>query len=101
MPGMDGFELVERIKRDLQLCGATIMMLTSSEYQGDAARCRELGIAAYLVKPIRKSELLTAILTVLGHRPLHLPNCLRELLWARPARLFTYSWRKTIASISS
>ena len=66
MPGMDGFELAERIKLDPQLSGATIMMLTSSEYKGDAARCRELGIAAYLVKPIRKSELLTAILTVLG-----------------------------------
>jgi two-component system, sensor histidine kinase and response regulator len=66
MPGMDGFELAERIKLDPQLSSATIMMLTSSEYKGDTARCRELGIAAYLVKPIRKSELLTAILTVLG-----------------------------------
>jgi signal transduction histidine kinase/CheY-like chemotaxis protein len=66
MPGMNGFELAERIKLDPLLSAATIMMLTSSEYQGDAARCRELGIAAYLVKPIRKSELLNAILTVLG-----------------------------------
>jgi CheY-like chemotaxis protein len=69
MPGMDGFELAKRIKHAPELSGATVMMLTSSEYQGDAARCRELGIAAYLVKPIRKSELLTAILTVLGRQP--------------------------------
>jgi CheY-like chemotaxis protein len=69
MPGMDGFELAERIKHAPQLSGATVMMLTSSDYQGAAARCRELGIAAYLVKPIRKSELLTAILTVLGRQP--------------------------------
>jgi two-component system sensor histidine kinase/response regulator len=74
MPGMDGFELAERIKLDPQLSGATIMMLTSSEYQGDAARCRELGIAAYLVKPIRKSELLTAILTVLGCQTVSSPE---------------------------
>jgi two-component system sensor histidine kinase/response regulator len=74
MPGMDGFELAERIKLDPKLSGATIMMLTSSEYQGDAARCRELGIAAYLVKPIRKSELLSAILTVLGHQPVAAPE---------------------------
>jgi two-component system sensor histidine kinase/response regulator len=74
MPGMDGFELAERIKLDPKLSGATIMMLTSAEYQGDAARCRELGIAAYLVKPIRKSELLTAILTVLGHQPVASPE---------------------------
>jgi two-component system sensor histidine kinase/response regulator len=74
MPGMDGFELAERIKLDPELSGATIMMLTSSEYQGDLARCRELGIAAYLVKPIRKSELLTAILTVLGRPPVSSPE---------------------------
>jgi len=67
MPGMDGFELAKRIKEDPRLSGATIMMLTSAESQGDAARCRELGISAYLIKPIRKTELLTAILTVLGH----------------------------------
>jgi CheY-like chemotaxis protein len=42
------------------------MMLTSAGQRGDAARCRELGISAYLVKPIRQSELLEAILLVLG-----------------------------------
>jgi two-component system sensor histidine kinase/response regulator len=74
MPGMDGFELAERIKLDPALSGATVMMLTSSEYQGDVARCRQLGIAAYLVKPVRKSELLTAILTVLGQQPVSAPE---------------------------
>jgi CheY-like chemotaxis protein len=42
------------------------MMLTSAGQRGDAARCRALGISAYLVKPIRQSELLEAILLVLG-----------------------------------
>ena len=37
--------------------------------RGDAARCRELGIAAYLIKPIRQSELLDAILTALEEKP--------------------------------
>jgi two-component system sensor histidine kinase/response regulator len=75
MPGMDGFELAARIKADPGLAGATIMMLTSAGQRGDAARCRELGIEAYLIKPIRQSELLDAILTTLGktargkHRP--------------------------------
>ena len=41
------------------------MMLTSAEGQADIDRCRELGIAAYLTKPIRKSALLDAILTVI------------------------------------
>ena len=66
MPNMDGFELAEHIRQDPRLAGALIMMLTSTGQLGDAARCRQLGIAAYLLKPIWKSELLSAILTTLG-----------------------------------
>ena len=66
MPGMDGFMVVEKLKQDPTLAGSAIMMLTSAGQRGDAARCRELGISAYLVKPIRQSELLEAILVVLG-----------------------------------
>jgi two-component system sensor histidine kinase/response regulator len=66
MPDMDGFALAEQIKQNPTLAGATIMMLTSAGQRGDAARCRELGIAVYLIKPIRQSELLEAILLALG-----------------------------------
>jgi PAS domain S-box-containing protein len=66
MPGMDGFIVMEKLKEDPTLVGTAIMMLTSAGLRGDAARCRELGISAYLVKPIRQSELLEAILLVLG-----------------------------------
>jgi two-component system, sensor histidine kinase and response regulator len=66
MPDGDGFSLAERIRQDRRLAGATIMMLTSSGQRGDVARCRELGIAVYLIKPVRQSELLEAILSVLG-----------------------------------
>ncbi|MGD0920158.1 MAG: PAS domain S-box protein [Terriglobia bacterium] len=66
MPDMDGFALAEQIKQDPTLAGATIMLLTSAGQRGDAARCRELGIAVYLIKPIRQSELLEAILLALG-----------------------------------
>jgi two-component system sensor histidine kinase/response regulator len=66
MPGMDGFELVERIRALSELPNLEIMMLTSDGQRGDAARCRELGIAAYLVKPIVQSQLRDAILNVLG-----------------------------------
>jgi len=69
MPGMDGFSVVESIKQDSTLNGSVIMMLTSAGQRGDAARCRELGIAAYLAKPIRRSELLEAILLVLAQPP--------------------------------
>ena len=42
------------------------MMLSSADRREDAARCRELGVAAYLTKPIRQSTLLDAIMTALG-----------------------------------
>ena len=66
MPGMDGFALAERIKQSPELAGATIMMLTSGDLPGDIARCRELGIAAYLNKPVAQSDLFDAIITALG-----------------------------------
>ena len=66
MPDVDGFTLIERIKQEPNLASVTIMMLTSAGERGDAARCRALGVTAYLTKPIRQSELLDAILTSLG-----------------------------------
>jgi two-component system, sensor histidine kinase and response regulator len=66
MPKMDGFDLVETIKGQPHPSTATIMMLTSGGQRGDAARCSELGIAAYLLKPVRQSELREAIARVLN-----------------------------------
>jgi signal transduction histidine kinase/CheY-like chemotaxis protein len=68
MPDMDGFALIEQIRRRPELATATIMMLTSAGHRGDAARCQELGVSAYLLKPIRQSELREAIARVLGAR---------------------------------
>jgi signal transduction histidine kinase/DNA-binding response OmpR family regulator len=68
MPGMDGFALVERIRQRPELSTATIMMLTSAGHRGDTARCHELGVSAYLLKPIRQSELREAIARALGAR---------------------------------
>ena len=69
MPGMDGFTFAKRVKADPRFQGAIIMMLTSGGQRGDALRCRELQISAYLVKPVYQAELLEALLTVLGHKP--------------------------------
>jgi PAS domain S-box-containing protein len=66
MPGMDGFQVAAEIRRRPGLTGATIMMLTSGGQYGDIARCRELGIHVYLIKPIRKTELLNSMLHVMG-----------------------------------
>jgi CheY-like chemotaxis protein/anti-sigma regulatory factor (Ser/Thr protein kinase) len=68
MPKMDGFALVKEIQRKRDLSTETIMMLTSGGRRGDAARCAELGIAAYLFKPVRQSELRDAIVRVLSRR---------------------------------
>src|SRR5262249_38786994 len=66
MPGLDGFQVAEQIKRRPELAGAVIMMLSSADRQGDAARCRELGIARHLTKPVKQSDLLDAILPTLS-----------------------------------
>ena len=68
MPEMDGFALIERIRQRPELRAATIMMLTSAGHRGDVERCRELGVAAYLLKPIRQAELRESIARVLGAR---------------------------------
>jgi two-component system sensor histidine kinase/response regulator len=66
MPDLDGFSMAEAIKKDPELAEATLLMLTSAGRQGDGAQCRALGIAGYLMKPISQTELLEAILVVLG-----------------------------------
>ncbi|OLE84405.1 MAG: hypothetical protein AUG07_06535 [Acidobacteria bacterium 13_1_20CM_2_60_10] len=66
MPKMDGFELSERIRQRPELSTAIIMMLTSAGHRGDAERCKKVGISAYLLKPIRQSELREAIARLLG-----------------------------------
>jgi CheY-like chemotaxis protein len=66
MPAMDGFMLVERIRANPAWKSATLMMLSSAALHEDSARCKELGVAAYLTKPLRQSTLLDAIMTALG-----------------------------------
>ncbi len=89
MPNMNGFELIERIRQRPELSAATILMLTSSGFRGSADRCRELGVSAYLLKPIRQSELREALTKVLGkaehssHAPLLTRDLLEEV--SRPA----------------
>ncbi len=66
MPGMDGFEVAERIRSNSGLGKPMIMMLSSMGQPGDAARCRELGVTAYLTKPLRQFELKEALLSAVS-----------------------------------
>ena len=66
MPDMDGFTLAGQI-RGLGKCGAVpIIMLSSSGERGDGELCKKAGINAYLLKPVRQSDLLDTILVTLG-----------------------------------
>ena len=68
MPEMDGFTLVEKLQQRSQWARISVVMLTSAGQRGDAARCRELGVAAYLTKPVRQTELRSAMARVLQER---------------------------------
>jgi len=70
MPGMDGMEVLDRIRRNAVLQSVTIMMLTSCDQVTSAARCRQMGVESYLIKPISSSDLLESIRLAMGaHTP--------------------------------
>ncbi|HET9321810.1 MAG TPA: response regulator, partial [Bryobacteraceae bacterium] len=69
MPEMDGFGLVEHIRHDPSLADLRIVMLTSGVERGDVARCKKLGVAAYLTKPFDRFELREVLLRVLAGDP--------------------------------
>ena len=66
MPDVDGFSLSRQISEDPVLGSTILMMLSSFDRDADAGLCGDLGIAAYLVKPIKQSELFDAIARVMG-----------------------------------
>ena len=69
MPHIDGFMVAERIRDNPLLRDVTILMLTSAERSSDVRRSRELGLAAYLVKPVTQKELRATIVTLLSGTP--------------------------------
>jgi two-component system, sensor histidine kinase and response regulator len=66
MPEEDGFELARQLRQDRRCAGAAIIMLTSASQSGDSARCRELGLAAHLTKPVNRGDLRQLICGILG-----------------------------------
>ena len=67
MPGMNGFELAEKIRQQEKYQQVPILLLTSSGQRGDAVRCRQIGINGYLTKPMRQNELYRSILAVMSN----------------------------------
>ncbi len=68
MPDQDGFELATAIRADPDLAETRLLILTSAGQRGDGERCRQLGIQAYLTKPIARADLIEAVGTVLAGR---------------------------------
>jgi PAS domain S-box-containing protein len=68
MPEIDGFALVEQFHCDPALAGASVIMLTSVSDHRLAERSKQLGIAAYLAKPLNQSTLLDALIDILSTR---------------------------------
>ena len=66
MPGLDGLELARRVAVDPVLAGLPLVLLTSMGMRGDAVAARQAGLAAYLTKPIRPTQLFQCLTTVLA-----------------------------------
>ena len=66
MPEMSGFQVVEQLKSSLNGSCPTVIMLTSDHWADDIARTYDLGLGGYLIKPIRRSDLLQTIGIALG-----------------------------------
>jgi PAS domain S-box-containing protein len=90
MPAVDGFMLARQIGQDPSIDGPVIMMLTSGDRPSDMQQCERLGIAAYLLKPIKQSELLEAIelaLGILGTRRAQPGQAAPRRSWDRSLRI--------------
>jgi len=74
MPDMDGFALAQRITRDQRYAGVKLVMLTSAGDPEDVARCRKLGISAYLTKPVKQSELFDVVVSTISEPIIEKPK---------------------------
>ena len=61
MPRMDGIDVLQEIRNDSDLKLIPVAMLTSSREEPDLKRCYELGVNAYVVKPVDFSEFIKAV----------------------------------------
>jgi signal transduction histidine kinase/DNA-binding response OmpR family regulator len=66
MPGADGFAAARQIKDSPELADTRALMLIAGGTGGDLARCRERGVAAHVIKPVKPSALLNALLSTVG-----------------------------------
>ena len=61
MPGLDGFGVIQELRRDKEFAATPVMALTASAMQGDRERALSAGFTSYIAKPIRLSLLRTEV----------------------------------------
>lgn len=64
MPRMDGLEVLQQMRQDERLRRIPVVMLTSSREESDLARSWDLGVNAYVVKPVDINQFFTAVQTL-------------------------------------
>lgn len=64
MPRMDGLEVLQRIRADEHFHRLPIVILSSSREESDLARSWDLGVNAYVVKPVDVDQFFNAIKTL-------------------------------------
>jgi PAS domain S-box-containing protein len=69
MPGTRGDELGRLIREDRRLDATRLVMLTSLARRGDGERLKTIGFAAYLTKPVKRTQLFQCLATLLGESP--------------------------------
>ena len=64
MPRMDGLEVLQQLRTDERLRRIPVVMLTSSREESDLARSWDLGVNAYVVKPVDVDQFFLAVKTL-------------------------------------
>jgi len=90
MPGMDGFQFLEKLREHPQVSVSAVVVLTSGDLLSDAQRRESLGISEYALKPVARQELLNLIVRAMGHadsRKQLLPAPVRDVKAGRQLRI--------------
>jgi len=66
MPGINGFEMAKLVREELRIRDLAIMMLSSNELSAHVSQMSDLGLSHYIVKPIKRHELYSAIAAALA-----------------------------------
>ncbi len=66
MPGLDGFGVIQQLRREKAFAATPIVALTASAMMGDKERAMSLGFTGYITKPIRLSALRSEVKRLLA-----------------------------------